>query len=120
MTGVDRVRDPALHARVARIFDGAPFVADIGLELVGVGSGWCETALPLGARHLQHGGVAHAGVTSTLADDTAGAAAQTVCAPGQTVVTLIRCGASSARSASERPKTANFVVLYAESCSVAT
>lgn len=79
--------DPALHARVARIFEGAPFVADIGLELVGVGTGWCETALPLGARHLQHGGVAHAGVISTLADHTAGAAAQTVCAPGQTVVT---------------------------------
>ncbi|WP_225782581.1 PaaI family thioesterase [Xenophilus sp. Marseille-Q4582] len=79
--------DPALHARVARIFEGAPFVTDMGLELVGVGMGWCETALPLGARHLQHGGVAHAGVISTLADHTAGAAAQTVCPPGQTVVT---------------------------------
>ncbi|MDA7417047.1 PaaI family thioesterase [Xenophilus arseniciresistens] len=79
--------DPALRARVARIFEGAPFVADIGLQLVDAGQGWCETALPLAARHLQHGGVAHAGVISTLADHTAGAAAQTLCAPGQTVVT---------------------------------
>lgn len=79
--------DAALRARVARIFDSAPFVADIGLELREVGEGWCETALALAPRHLQHGGVAHAGVVSTLADHTAGAAAQTVCPPGQTVVT---------------------------------
>ena len=78
-----------LRERIARIFTLAPFVADLGIEFVDAGPGWGETAIPIpiAPRHLQHGGVVHAGVISTLADHTAGGAAQTRCAPGEMVVT---------------------------------
>lgn len=79
--------DAPLRERIGRIFDGAPFVGDLGIELVDVGPGRCETALTVAPRHMQHGGVVHAGVISTLADHTAGAAAQTLCALEQMVVT---------------------------------
>ena len=79
--------DSALRERIARIFTAAPFVGELGIELVDLGPGWCQTALPIERRHLQHGGVAHAGVISSLADHTAGAAAQTHCGPGEMVVT---------------------------------
>lgn len=77
----------ALRAHIARIFSQAPFVADLGVALVDCGPGWCETTIAIAPRHLQHGGVAHAGVISTLADHTAGAAAQTLCRSGEMVVT---------------------------------
>ena len=89
----------ALRERIGRIFTLAPFVGDLGIVLVDAGPGWCETTLAIAPRHLQHGGVAHAGVISTLADHTAGAAAQTHCAEGEMVVTaefkinLLRPGA---------------------------
>ena len=65
----------------------SPFVADLGIELVDLGAGWCEAALPVAPRHLQHGGSVHAGAMSTLADQAAGAAAQTLCGEGQSIVT---------------------------------
>jgi len=77
----------ALRERIAHIFTLAPFVQDLGIVFEGAGPGWCETTLVLAPRHLQHSGVAHAGVISTLADHTAGAAAQTHCGPGEMVVT---------------------------------
>lgn len=76
-----------LRKRIGRIFTLAPFVGDLGIEFIDAGPGWCETALAVAPRHLQHGGVAHAGVISTLADHTAGAAAQTHCGEGEMVVT---------------------------------
>ena len=60
---------------------------DLGIEFIDAGPGWCETAIAIAPRHLQHSGVVHAGVISTLADHTAGAAAQTQCGPGEMVVT---------------------------------
>jgi len=84
---VSQAVDGALRGRIARVFAMAPFVGELGIELVDAGAGWCRTALPIARRHLQHGGVAHAGVISTLADHTAGAAAQTHCGEGQMVVT---------------------------------
>jgi len=76
-----------LHERIGRIFALAPFVGDLGIEFVDAGPGWCETALAVAPRHLQHSGVVHAGVISTLADHTAGAAAQTRCGEGELIVT---------------------------------
>jgi uncharacterized protein (TIGR00369 family) len=81
--------DPlAVQELIRRGFDGAPFVKDVGLEFVACGPGWCEAALNLQPRHLQHTGVVHAGVITTLADHCAGGAAQLLCAPGEYVVTL--------------------------------
>lgn len=70
-----------------RIFDSAPFVADLGIQLASAGEGACETVLPLQTRHLQQDGFVHAGVQATMADHTAGAAAGTLLRPGEIVLT---------------------------------
>ena len=64
------------------VFRQAPFVADVGAELVGMSPGECHSALRVEPRHLQHSGQVHAGVLTTLADHSAGAAAQSTLAPG--------------------------------------
>lgn len=61
-----------------RIFAAAPFVAELGLEPTAMAAGECETMLVLQPKHLQHTGQVHAGVITTMADHTAGAAAQTL------------------------------------------
>lgn len=68
-------------------FRQAAFVNDIGIRLVDCGPGWCESELLVTPRHLQHGGIVHAGVQATMADHTAGAAATTMLDTGRHVVT---------------------------------
>lgn len=65
----------------------APFIADLGVTLVGVGPGWLETDLAVAPRFRQQHGYVHAGVVTTLADHTAGGAASTLVGPGQSVLT---------------------------------
>lgn len=44
-----RTATPAdLAARIERGFRDAPFVADLGIALSGLGPGWCEATLALG------------------------------------------------------------------------
>ena len=84
---------------VRGIFDRAPFMADLGVRLIDVGEGWVTTELDISERLTQQHGFAHAGVVSTLADHTAGAAATTLIDDGQSVLTadfnihLLRPGA---------------------------
>ena len=68
-------------------FRQAAFVSDVGIALADCGPGWCESTLAIAPRHLQHGGIVHAGVQATMADHTAGAAASTILEAGQHVVT---------------------------------
>ena len=68
-------------------FRQAAFVTDVGIALAECGPGWCESTLAITPRHLQHGGIVHAGVQATMADHTAGAAASTILEAGQHVVT---------------------------------
>ena len=68
-------------------FRDAPFIAHLGLELEALGPGWCEARLDVQPWHLQQTSVVHAGVIATLADHCAGAAATTLLAPGEFVVT---------------------------------
>jgi uncharacterized protein (TIGR00369 family) len=70
--------DPHFQQVIANSFREAAFVADLGISLVDCGPGWCISLLPLAPRHLQHTGIVHAGVQTTLADHTAGAAAMTL------------------------------------------
>lgn len=72
---------------VERIFAAAPFIADLGLELVSIDSGECRTRLVLAGRHLQQDGFVHFGVQATVADHTAGAAGASVASAGQIVLT---------------------------------
>jgi len=81
-------RNPDYRQEIEYLFDKAAFVTDIGIRLVDCGPGWCESLLAVRQRHMQHGGVIHAGVQGTMADHTAGAAATTVLAPGQFVLTI--------------------------------
>jgi uncharacterized protein (TIGR00369 family) len=71
---------------VRRIFESAPFCADLGLRLEAVGSGTCTSVLALEARHRQQDGYVHAGVQATVADHTAGGAAATLLRKGQYVL----------------------------------
>ena len=88
-----------LEERIRGIFTRAPFMRLLGVRLVGVGEGWVETELEITERLTQQHGFAHAGVVSTLADHTAGAAATTAVGEGQSILTadytihLLRPGA---------------------------
>lgn len=73
--------------RVKAVFALAPFIRDVGYELVDAGPGWVETRLNVEPRHLQQHGYLHAGVITTMADHTAGGAASTVVRDGQSVLT---------------------------------
>lgn len=70
-----------------RIFNKSPFIANLGIIPESMGYGECVTVLVLEKRHLQQDGFVHAGVQATLADHTAGAAAATLIAEGQIVLT---------------------------------
>ena len=72
---------------IERLFDTAPFIRDLGMELVTVAPGQCETRLALAERHLQQDGVVHAGVLATVADHTAGTAGASLTAAGDYVLT---------------------------------
>jgi uncharacterized protein (TIGR00369 family) len=71
-----------------RIFNAVPFVANLGIRLVTVAEGICETELDVEPRHLQQNGFIHAGVQATMADHTAGGAAATLIDPGHMVLTV--------------------------------
>jgi uncharacterized protein (TIGR00369 family) len=62
-------------------------VASLGIRLVTVGPGICETILDVEPRHLQQDGFVHAGVQATMADHTAGGAAATLIEPGHMILT---------------------------------
>ncbi|OFV87840.1 MAG: phenylacetic acid degradation protein PaaI, partial [Acidobacteria bacterium RBG_16_68_9] len=73
---------------VNRVLTSAPFIASLGIQLESVGRGECSTVLPLAHQHLQQDGFVHAGVQATMADHTAGAAAASLVAKGQLVLTV--------------------------------
>jgi len=73
--------------QVRAFFKLAPVMVELGAEVDAVGAGSCETSLAVAKRHLQHAGAVHTGVLTTLADHTAGAAAQTLAPEGFFVAT---------------------------------
>jgi len=78
----------AQAALVEQIFASAPFIRSLDIELVGFGSGWCETRLRVAPSFEQQHGLVHAGVLMTLADHTCGGAAATMVPHGQDVITV--------------------------------
>ena len=79
--------NPHYRTAVERAFHDAAFIGDVGIELIDCGPGWCETRLIIAPRHLQQTGVVHAGVQTTIADHTAGAAALSMMREGEHVLT---------------------------------
>ncbi len=69
--------DPAIAARVRQIFEKASFVRSLGIRVETIAPGVVTSALIATESHLQQDGLIHAGVITTLADHTAGAAAGT-------------------------------------------
>lgn len=74
------------RAEVERLFTAAPFIRELGLELMEVAPGECRSRLLLAERHLQQDGFVHAGVQGAMADHTAGAAAASLVRPGQQIL----------------------------------
>ena len=70
---MDGVEQRLKHAR--HIFAEAPFIAELGYDLVRIEPGFAETRLAVEPRHCQHHGFVHAGVQATMADHSAGCAA---------------------------------------------
>lgn len=68
-------------------FARAPFMVDLGVTPTAVEAGRIDTELMLAPRHHQHTGQVHAGVMTSLADHSMGAAAQTLAPAGFVVIT---------------------------------
>lgn len=79
---------PDFEEKARQVMQQANFINDLGITLVDLGPGWCETQLQIAPKHWQHHGLIHAGVSATMADHTAGAAASTVAPAGQAVLTV--------------------------------
>ncbi|HEX3671913.1 MAG TPA: PaaI family thioesterase [Candidatus Cybelea sp.] len=75
-------------ANVEEIFRNASFVESLGIELVGYGTGWCETRVVMRPGLQQQHGFAHAGVIMTLADHTLGGAAATMVPADKDIITV--------------------------------
>jgi uncharacterized protein (TIGR00369 family) len=74
---------------VRRMVEEARFVTYLGIAVTGSGPGWCETTLDEPRPELlQQSGSLHAGVMTTLADHTAGAAIVSLLADGLGVVSV--------------------------------
>lgn len=80
--------DPHYRDVIQNAFREAAFLTDLGITLSDCGPGWCESTLQLAPRHLQHTGLVHAGVQSTIADHTAGTAAMTLLPAHEYVLTV--------------------------------
>jgi uncharacterized protein (TIGR00369 family) len=74
-------------AKVRRIFDNAPFIREMGMELTTIEDDWCETRLVPERWHRQQHGLIHAGVMATMCDHTAGCAARGAVGMDQDVLT---------------------------------
>ncbi len=70
-----------------QIFSAVPFIAHLGIRLVSVGPGECETELLVQPHHLQQNGYVHAGVQAAMADHSAGGAAATLATADQMFLT---------------------------------
>ena len=83
-----RPLNPDWRTKVQQVLDGAPFVQHLGIRPTHLEPGVCHTTLAVRPEMLQHDGYVHAGVTTTLADHTAGAAAGTLIPADHTVLSV--------------------------------
>jgi uncharacterized protein (TIGR00369 family) len=89
---------PDYPARVRALFQNAPFVQHLGVELAQCGPGYVESTLRVAPHHRQQDGFVHAGLQATMADHTAGAAALTLM-PAEQNVLSVECKIQLLRSA---------------------
>jgi uncharacterized protein (TIGR00369 family) len=84
----DPILTDANKRLVEDIFRKATFIGSLGIELAGLGFGWCATKLQVTPAHLQQHGFVHAGVLMTIADHTCGGAALSTIPEGKDVITV--------------------------------
>lgn len=70
------------------MLERAPFVQHLGIRATHLEPGVCHTVLDVRPEMLQHDGFVHAGVSTTLADHSAGAAAGTLIPADHTVLSV--------------------------------
>lgn len=70
--------DESIRVKVHRIFDQAAFIQDLGIELRYLKAGSAAAEIEILAKHGQQNQFVHAGVITTLADHTAGAAGESL------------------------------------------
>lgn len=85
-------RDPANsgHERIRRWMaspNPGGFQQRLGARPVEIGEGWVRLSCEIGADHANLSGILHGGVAATLVDMAGGAAAMTLIAPGEIVLT---------------------------------
>jgi uncharacterized protein (TIGR00369 family) len=78
----------ANERHVREMFRRSDFMMKLGVELSGLGNGWCETSMTPTDEHRQQHGFVHAAVLFALADHTAGGAAGTMVTAEQDVITV--------------------------------
>ncbi len=83
-----KTKNPAFRDMLDWGFREVPFLKYVGVKLLDVGEGWCESEVIIEPHHMQQGGYIHAGVQSTMADHTAGGAATTLVAKDEFVLTI--------------------------------
>lgn len=70
------------------LFAKAGLIRLLGIQPQQVGDGRAIASFEVGEAHTQHHGFVHAGAVATLADHTAGAAANALLPPGKAVLTV--------------------------------
>ncbi len=74
--------------KTEKIFEDANFIRQLGVNILKIEKGYCETEIEIKDFHKQQHNFIHAGVIATLADHTAGAAATTIAKPDEEVLTI--------------------------------
>lgn len=82
------IRDSDYQKRTEALFQKAPFLKNLGIQLIACGPGWCEAGLEVQNYHKQQDRLVHAGVIATLADHCAGGAAGTLVAANEIILTV--------------------------------
>lgn len=80
------VQNPNYRENVERIMASAPFIRHLGIAVAALSDGSCESAMTVQPFLCQQDGFVHAGVLATIADHTAGAAAGTLIAADETIL----------------------------------
>ena len=70
-----KIQNENYQQQIQEIFSNSNFIKDVGIQYKDCGPGWCESTLAISGRHNQQSNIVHAGVLSTMLDNTAGAAA---------------------------------------------
>lgn len=82
------IKNDNFKFKTEKLFEDANFIKDLGIKVVNIDKGLCETVLHILDKHRQQHNFIHAGVIATLADHTAGAAGTTLISENEEILTI--------------------------------